>query len=93
MIKFFLIVCGFLSVACLVFFFAWRLSKNENKQQKIIIDKLSKRLCDVSEANSQLRKSISILKTNREKADEKVDNLHNGDSVGNALHELCDDKD
>lgn len=88
MIKFFLIVCGFLSVACLVFFFAWRLSKNENKQQKIIIDKLSKRLCDVSEANSQLRKSISILKTNREKADEKIDNLHNGDSVDNAIDEL-----
>lgn len=93
MIKFFLIVCGILILCVVIFFFLWRLSANQNKQKEEIIYKLSKQICDVNKANAQLEQTINILKKNRRKADEKVDNLHNGDSVGNALHELCDDKD
>lgn len=88
MIKFFLIVCGILILCVVIFFFLWRLSANQNKQKEEIIYKLSKQICDVNKANAQLEQTINILKKNRRKADEKIDNLHNGDSVDNAIDEL-----
>ena len=88
MTKFFLIVCGILLAFVAVFFFLWRLGVAKRKSQKETIDKLVKQLSDLRETNCKLEQMIDILKQNREKADEKIDNLHSGDSVSNALDEL-----
>lgn len=93
MIKFLLIVIAVLFVVGIVFFFLWRLSAAKTKSQKTTIDKFVKQLNEATQANSKLELTISTLKNNREKADEKIDDLHNGDSVSNAIDELRKHKD
>lgn len=93
MTKFFLIVIAVLLLAVIVFFFLWRSAKAKQKSQKETIDKLVGNLNELRESNCKLEQSINILKTNRETADEKIDDLHNGDSVDNAIDELRKHKD
>ena len=93
MTKFFLIVIAVLFVVCIMFFFLWRSAKAKQKSQKETIGKLVGNLNELRESNCKLEQSINILKTNREAADEKIDDLHNGDSVSNALDELRKHKD
>lgn len=88
MTKFFLIVIAVLFLVCIVIFFLWRICAAKTKSQKATIDKLIGNLKELRESNCKLEQTIDILKNNREKADEKIDDLHNGDSVGNALNEL-----
>ena len=42
----------------------------------------------LQEEYSKLAEAYKIKKENKEKADEKIDNLHNGDSVANAINIL-----
>lgn len=88
MIKFLLIVIAVLLVAVIVLFFLWRLNAAKRKSQKETIDRLVNQLNEAIQSNSKLEMTISILKSNREKADEKIDDLHDGDSVNNAIDEL-----
>ena len=92
MIKVLLIVCGIFLLCAIVFFFLWRLSLNKNKTQKKRIDDLTIQLEAAETTNTILEQTIKILKKNREAADEKIDGLHNGDSVSNALNELSNNK-
>lgn len=89
MTKCFLIVIAVLFVVSMVFFFLWRLSVAKRKSQKDTIVRLSGQLKNLRESNCRLEQTIDVLKKNREKADERIDGLHDGDSVSNALDELC----
>lgn len=45
---------------------------------------------DITEAeNSKLNKALKTISKNRKEADEKIDELYNGDSVSNAIDGLC----
>ena len=87
-IKFLLIVCAVFLFAALIFFFLWRLSVGKRKSQKETIDKLVQQINEAKQTNSELEYTISVLKKNREKADEKIEELHNGDALANALDGL-----
>lgn len=87
-IKLLLIVCGVFLFAALIFFFLWRLSVGKRKSQKETIDKLVQQINEAKQTNSELEYTISVLKKNREKADEKIEELHNGDALANALDGL-----
>lgn len=87
-IKLLLIVCAVFLFAVLIFFFLWRLSVGKRKSQKETIDKLVQQINEAKQTNSELEYTISVLKKNREKADEKIEELHNGDALANALDGL-----
>lgn len=88
MTKFLLIVIAVLFVALIVLFFLWRLNAAKRKSQKETIDRLVNQLNEAIVQQSKLESTIDILKKNRDKADEKIDDLHDGDSVNNAIDEL-----
>ena len=92
-IKLLLIVCAVFLFAALIFFFLWRLSVGKRKSQKETIDKLVQQINEAKQTNSELEYTISVLKKNREKADEKIEELHNGDALANALDGLHKHKD
>lgn len=87
-IKLLLIVCAVFLFAALIFFFLWRLSVGKRKSQKETIDKLVQQINEAKQTNSELEYTISVLKKNREKANEKIKDVHNGDVLGNALDRL-----
>lgn len=87
-IKLLLIICAVFLFAALIFFFLWRLSVGKRKSQKETIDKLVQQINEAKQTNSELEYTISVLKKNREKADEKIEELHNGDALANALDGL-----
>lgn len=88
MAKFFLIVTAALVVLVLVLFLLWRAAANKQKRTKATLDKTVKQLHEAIEQQARLESTIDILKANRKEADEKIDDLHNGDAVSNALDEL-----
>lgn len=88
MTKIFLIIIAVLFVALVVLFLLWRLSKSENKRVK---DELAVTKNQLETAVKQVKKieeTLEIVNHNRKETDEKIDALHSGDTVGNALAEL-----
>lgn len=88
MTKVFLIIIAILFVAVVVLFLMWKLSKSENKRVK---DELAVTKNQLESAVSQMKKfeeTLEIVNHNRKESDEKIDALHTGDSVANALNEL-----
>ena len=88
MTKVFLIIIAVLLVAVAVLFLLWKLSKSENKRVK---DELAVTKNQLETAVKQAKKfegTLEIMNENRKETDEKIDALHSGDSVGNALDEL-----
>lgn len=88
MTKVFLIIIAILFVAVVVLFLMWKLSKSENKRVK---DELAVTKNQLETAVKQVKKieeTLDIVNHNRKETDEKIDALHTGDSVANALDEL-----
>ena len=88
MTKVFLIIIAVLFVAVVVLFLLWKLSKTENKRVK---DELAVTKNQLETAVKQVKKieeTLEIVNHNRKETDEKIDALHTGDSVANALDEL-----
>lgn len=88
MTKVFLIIIAILFVAVVVLFLLWKLSKSENKRVK---DELAVTKNQLESAVNQMKKfgeTLDIINHNRKESDEKIDALHTGDSVANALDEL-----
>lgn len=88
MIKAFLIITVAVTVAAAFFFFMWRLTAGRQKKTKEALGKATEQLKEAALQQAKLESTISILQQNRKEADEKVDDLHSGDSLGNALSEL-----
>lgn len=58
------------------------------RKNRKLKDRLDRALCanrSLSEKVERLRKESAVKSSNRRESDEKVDALHDGDSVGNAI--------
>ena len=65
--------------------------RKERKEKEIAEkerDNALERLHSANDQNFKLEQTINTIKNNKEEADEKIDNLHHGDTVDNALAEL-----
>ena len=88
MIKFFLILTVGMSVAILLLFFLWRSAKTKQKETEAKLNSANRELAKAIAEQAKLESTIQILKKNRKEADEKINNLHNDDSVDNAINIL-----
>lgn len=93
MIKFFLIFALSETIVIGALILLWWKASSKIKKQKDTIEDLAKQLTDAWTDNNTLREMIDILKRNRKEADEKINELHNGDSVDNAINLLQQHKD
>ena len=88
MIKFFLILTAVLFVWILLLFFLWRSEKTKRKEIQGKLESTNKELARAIAEQAKLESTIQIMKKNRKEADEKINNLHDGDALGNALDGL-----
>ena len=88
MIKFFLILTAVLFVGILLLFFLWRSEKTKRKETQGKLESTNKELARAIAEQARLESTIQILKRNRKEADEKINNLHSGNTTRNALNEL-----
>lgn len=88
MIKFFFILTAVLFVWILLLFFLWRSEKTKRKEIQGKFESTNKELTRAIAEQAKLESTIQIIKKNREKADEKIEELHNGDALANALDGL-----
>ncbi len=88
MIKFFLILTAVLFVGILLLFFLWRSEKIKRKETQGKLESTNKELARAIAEQAKLESTIQILRKNRKEADEKINNLHDGDALGNALNGL-----
>ena len=88
MIKFFLILTAVLFFGILLLFFLWRSEKTKRKEIKGKLESTNKELARAIAEQAKLESTIQILRKNRKEADEKINNLHDGDALGNALNGL-----
>ena len=88
MIKFFLILTSVLFVGILLLFFLWRSEKTKRKETQGKLESTNKELARAMEEHAKLESTIQMMKKNRKETDEKINNLHNGDTLGNALDGL-----
>lgn len=88
MIKFFLILTVMLFVGILLLFFLWWSEKTKRKETQGKLESTNKELAKAIAEQAKLESTIQILRKNRKEADEKINNLHDGDALGNALNGL-----
>ena len=88
MIKFFLILTAVLFVGILLLFFLWRSEKIKRKETQGKLESTNKELARAIAEQAKLESTIQIMKKNRKEADEKINNLHDSDTLGNALDGL-----
>lgn len=88
MIKFFLILTAVLFIGILLLFFLWRSEKTKRKETQVKLESTNKELARAIAEQARLESTIQILKKNRKEADEKINYLHNGNTINNALNEL-----
>lgn len=88
MIKFFLILTAVLFVGILSLFFLWWSEKTKRKETQGKLESTNKELARAIAEQAKLESTIQILRKNRKEADEKINNLHDGDALGNALNGL-----
>ena len=88
MIKFFLILTAVLFVGILLLFFLWRSEKTKRKETQVKLESTNKELARAIAEQARLESTIQILRKNRKEADEKINNLHDSDALGNALNGL-----
>lgn len=88
MIKFFLILTAVLFIGILLLFLLWRSEKTKRKETQGKFESTNKELARAIAEQAKLESTIQILRKNRNEADEKINNLHDGDALGNALNGL-----
>lgn len=88
MIKVLLIVVTILISCVVTLFFLWRSAKKKQKETQEKLNSTNKEFAKAIAEQAKLESTIQILRKNRKEADEKVNNLHNGNSTNNALNEL-----
>ena len=88
MIKVLLIAVTVLIFCVVTLFFLWRSAKTKQKETQEKLNNTNKELAKAIAEQAKLESTIQILRKNRKEADEKVNNLHNGNSTNNALNEL-----
>ena len=62
--------------------------ENRRKETQGKLESTNKELARAIAEQAKLESTIQILRKNRKEADEKINNLHDGDALGNALNGL-----
>ncbi len=84
-----LIVCVIaLAAACAVILLAWKKAARDRAALRKRCAEMEGTLHSVLTRLSQVEKAAKIAADNRREADAKIDALHSGDGVGNALDVL-----
>lgn len=80
------------AVLILVILFLYMLYQHEKEKLSDVemenID-LKQKIMQLNDENSMLREEMKVISKNRREADEKINELHSGDSVTNAINGLC----
>lgn len=88
MTKLFLILLAMLFITNSIFFFLWKFAKEKQEETQWKLEEANKYIAKAIREQAKLESTIQILSKNRKEADEKINNLHDGDSISNALNEL-----
>ena len=93
MTKYWIIAISVLATGTLVFLFLWRMTEARLKAACDSLKTVNKELDKAMAELAKLEASLKVLVGNRKVADEKIDNLHDGDTLGNAIDILLDRQD
>lgn len=87
--KVFMIVLGLFLISDFVIYILWQRAESKLSASEMKKNEYEHDIKTLKEINSQLREEMLIISENRRKADEKIAELHSGDSVSNAINGLC----
>lgn len=93
MTKYWIIAISVLATGTLVFLFLWRMTEARLKVARNSLETVNKELDKAMAELAKLEASLKVLVGNRKVADEKIDNLRDGDTLGNAIDILLDRQD
>lgn len=93
MTKYWIIAISVLATGTLVFLFLWRMTEARLKVAWDSLKTVNKELDKAMAELAKLEASLKVLVGNRKVADEKIGNLHDGDTLGNAIDILLDRQD
>lgn len=93
MTKYWIIAISVLATGILVFLFLWRMTEARLKMARNSLETVNKELDKAMAELAKLEASLKVLVGNRKVADEKIGNLHDGDTLGNAIDILLDRQD
>lgn len=93
MTKYWIIAISVLASGTLVFLFLWRMTEARLKLARNSLETVNKELDKAMAELAKLEASLKVLVGNRKVADEKIGNLHDGDTLGNAIDILLDRQD
>lgn len=93
MTEYWLIAVSVLAALSALFLFLWRITESRLKLARNSLETVNKELDKALSELAKLEASLKVLVGNRKVADEKIDNLHDGDTLGNAIDILLDRQD
>lgn len=93
MTKYWIIAISVLATGTLVFLFLWRMTEARLKMARNSLETVNKELDKAMAELAKLEASLKVLVGNRKVADEKIGDLHDGDTLGNAIDILLDRQD
>lgn len=93
MTEYWLIAVSVLAALSALFLFLWRMTEARLKMARNSLETVNKELDKALSELAKLEASLKVLVGNRKVADEKIDNLHDGDTLGNAIDILLDRQD
>lgn len=93
MTKYWIIAISVLASGTLVFLFLWRITEARLKMARNSLETVNKELDKAMAELAKLEASLKVLVGNRKVADEKIGNLRDGDTLGNAIDILLDRQD
>lgn len=87
-----LIAFSLMVVMAMIFYFAWRYAYGKLQDERLKNAVLSRSVKQLEEENGKLREEMKLKAKLEKEANEKIDSLHAGDSVANAIHGLSKPK-
>lgn len=93
MTKYWIIAISVLATGTLVFLFLWRMTEARLKVARNSLETVNKELDKAMAELAKLEASLKVLVGNRKVSDEKIGNLRDGDTLGNAIDILLDRQD
>lgn len=93
MTKYWIIAVSVLASLSALFLFLWRMTEARLKLARSSLETVNKELDKAMSELAKLEASLKVLVGNRKVADEKIDNLRDGDTLGNAIDILLDRQD
>lgn len=84
------VICAWMILVGLniFFFLMWRIARIEKKQTEEEFNRFVDKYEEMEKTISLLQSELRIKSENRKKADEKIEALHNGNVVDNAINGL-----